>query len=249
MHEGYWSTRLGLKGIPGESESVVVARNILLAGLTKGRMHLAHISAWQSVELLKFARSQGIPVTAEATPHHLSLTHEELQGYHTSFKVSPPIRGEEDRKALREAVKEGLIGCIATDHAPWAMENKDCEFEKASNGISGLETAFAIAWDALVLQSGMAPLDLIARMTLGPAQVLGRTDRGRLLEGGRADLVVIDPGLSKQVDRDSLYSGGKNSPYHGREYKGWPVLTVAKGKIVMENGKILMGSEAVNGAS
>jgi dihydroorotase len=239
MHEGYWSTRLGLKGIPAESEAVAVARDILLAGLTCGKMHLAHISVRQSVELLRFAAESGIPVTAEATPHHLTLTDADVQGYDTSFKVSPPLRGEEHRRAVLEAVKSGLITCIATDHAPWDQEHKDCEFENASNGVIGLETALAVVWDALVVREKMRPMDLIARMTLGPAEVLGRKDRGRLVEGGRADLVVIDPELSKRVDREALYSKGKNCPYHGRTYKGWPVLTVANGKITMENGKVM----------
>jgi dihydroorotase len=238
MHEGYWSTRLGLKGIPAESEAVAVARDILLAGLTRGKMHLAHISARQSVELLRFAAECGIPVTAEATPHHLALTDAEVQGYDTSFKVSPPLRGEDHRRAVLEAVKSGLITCIATDHAPWDQEHKDCEFENASNGIVGMETALAVVWDTLVVREGMRPMDLIARMTLGPAEVLGRKDRGRLAEGGRADLVVVDPELSRRVDRETLYSKGKNCPYHGRTYQGWPVLTVANGRITMEDGKV-----------
>lgn len=206
-------------------------------------MHIAHTSVRQSVELLRFAKAQGIWVTAEATPHHLSLTDADVAGYDTSFKVSPPLRGEADRRAVAEAVKEGLISCIATDHAPWAQENKDCAFEEASNGISGLETAFAVVWDALVIKAGMNPMDLIARMTLGPAEVLGRKDRGRLTEGGRADIVVIDPELSRTVNRETLYSKGKNSPYHGRVYKGWPVLTVAEGRLIMENGRITADRE------
>jgi dihydroorotase len=247
MHEGYWSTRLGLKGIPAESEAVAVARDILLAGLTRGKLHLAHISTRQSVDLLRFARDMGIPVTAEATPHHLALTDADVQGYDTAFKVSPPLRGEEHRRAVLEAVKSGLITCIATDHAPWDAEHKDCEFENAANGISGSETALAVVWDALVVREGMRPIDLIARMTLGPADVLGGKDRGRLTEGGRADLVVIDPNLTKTADRNALYSKGKNCPYHGRTYRGWPVLTIANGRITMEGGNVFAGAQGLTG--
>ncbi len=237
MHEGYWSTVLGLKGIPGEAEEIMVIRDILLARLTGGRLHLAHISTKGSVELLRFARAQGIAVTAEATPHHILLTDEEVKGYDTSTKVNPPLRTAEDVAAVREAVMEGLIPCVVTDHAPWSQEEKEQEYAKAPNGISGLETAVPVCWDTLVVKGGMSRLAFVARFTTGPARALG-VPYGSLEVGGTADITVIDPNMSKRVSTDTFYSKGKNSPLNGRMFQGWPVMTVVDGKIVMQDGKI-----------
>ena len=237
MHEGYWSTYLGMKGIPAQAEEIMVARDILLAGLTGGRLHLAHVSTRGSVELLKFALAQGIKITAEATPHHLLLTDEEVKGYDTSTKVNPPLRGSEHVEALRLAVQEGVVQCIASDHAPWSSEEKEQEFSKAPNGISGLETAVPICWDTLVVKAGMKPMDLIARFTTGPAVALN-LQRGSLEVGQAADITVIDPLLKKQVDTATFYSKGKNSPYKGRIFQGWPVMTIVHGEIIMQDGRV-----------
>jgi len=241
MHEGYWSTQLGLKGIPAEAEEIMVARDILLAKLTGGRLHLAHVSTRGSVELLRFARQQGIQVTAEATPHHILLTDAEVAGYNTSTKVNPPLRSEEDVQAVREAVLDGTITCLASDHAPWSQEEKEQEYAKAPNGISGLETAVPVCWDTLVVKGGMKPQDFIARFTAGPARVLNLTTG--ISPGLPADLTVIDPQLVKKVEVSKFYSKGKNSPLDGRVFQGWPVLTVVQGKIVMQDGMVIGGRE------
>ncbi len=235
MHEGEWSTALGLRGIPAQAEEVMVARDILLARLTGGRLHLAHVSTAGSVALLRFAAEQGIAVTAEATPHHLYLTDEAVQSYDTNTKVNPPLRSREDVQALREAVRSGLIQCISTDHAPWSPEEKEQEYNRAPNGIIGLETAVPIVWDTLVVKEKMRPLDILARWTIGPAQVL-HLDKGYLAVGGSADLTVLDPTLKKKVQAETFYSNGRNTPVNGQVFQGWPVLTVVEGKIVMRDG-------------
>lgn len=234
MHEGYWSTMLGLQGIPAEAEEIMVARDILLAKLTGGKLHLAHLSTKGSVDLLRMAQSWGLNVTAEATPHHILLTDEAVVGYSTSTKVNPPLRSKEDTEAVRQAVIDGTVQCLVTDHAPWSREMKEQEYALAPNGISGLETAIPVCWDTLVVNGGMKPKDLIARFTKGPAEVLNLPCG--IVCGGPADLTVIDPELKKTVEVVNFYSQGHNNPFEGREFQGWPVLTVVDGKIVMEDG-------------
>ena len=238
MHEGDISREINLPGISAVSEAVPIARNILLAGKTGARVHIAHLSTAEGVSLMDYALGQGIGVSAEATPHHIRLTDQALRECNTNAKVSPPLRGEAHRKAVVEAVKTGRITCIATDHAPWSEASKARPFLDAPNGISGLETAFAVAWDTLVEGAGMSPLDLLARFILGPAHVLGRQP-GAIAVGMPADLVAIDPTLSKEVRPEGFYSMGKNSPYAGMTFKGWPVLTIYKGRIVMEKGVVV----------
>lgn len=238
MHEGYWSTLLGLKGIPAQAEEIMVARDILLAAMTGGSLHIAHVSTKGSVELLRFAKASGWKISAEATPHHLLLTDEEVKDYNTSTKVNPPLRSQEHVEAVRQAVKEGVIPCIASDHAPWCREEKEQEYSKAPNGISGLETAIPICWDTLVVKGGMSPSDLIARFTSGPSQILQKKCTS-LAPAEVADLTVIDPQLKKKVDVNKFYSKGKNSPVNGRTFQGWPVMTVVRGKVAMQNGILL----------
>lgn len=237
MHEGYWSTVLGLKGIPAEAEETMAARDIILARLTGGRLHLAHLSTQGSMELLRFARSQGIKVTAEVTPHHILLTDEAVKGYDTSTKVNPPLRSRPHVEAIRKAVKEGLISSIVTDHAPWASEEKDNEYAKAPNGISGLETAIPVCWDTLVVNGELTPMEFITLFTTGPAEILN-LPLGSIAEGENADITVIDPKLVKKIEVKNFYSKGKNSPLDGRSFQGWPVLTMVEGRIVMQDGKV-----------
>jgi dihydroorotase len=237
MHEGEISRQLGLPGISAVSEAVPIARNILLAQKTGGRMHIAHLSTKEGAALMAFARSQGIPVTAEAMPHHIRLTDKELLGFNTMAKVSPPLRSEEHRRAVADSIKNGLLTCLATDHAPWSPAAKAKDFAQAANGISGLETALAVAWDTLVVKENMAPLDLLARFIVGPAQVLGRRP-AFLAAGEPADLVAIDPVAKKTVEPARFYSKGKNTPFAGLTLQGWPVLTLRRGRVVMENGKV-----------
>ncbi|MCL1848076.1 MAG: dihydroorotase [Clostridiales bacterium] len=235
MHEGEVSRELGLKGISAVSEASPIARNILLAQKTGAKLHIAHISTKEGVSLLAYAHRQGIEASAEATPHHLRLTDQVLRGYNTMGKVSPPLRSEDHRQAVAEAVRDGLISCIATDHAPWPASAKSLPFGQAPNGISGLETALAVAWDTLVIQGGMAPIDMLSRFVLGPAEVLGRTPKS-ITPGQPADLVAIDPRAQKIVDPQCFYSMGKNSPLAGVPLRGWPVLTIYQGRVVMEKG-------------
>jgi len=238
MHEGLYSARLGLPGISAVSEAVPVARNILLAQKTGARVHIAHLSARESVSLMEYAARLGIPVTAEATPHHIRLTDEALLGYNTNGKVSPPLRGEEHRKAVADAVKSGLISCIATDHAPWPPDAKARPFAQAPNGICGLETALAVAWDTLVVRDGMKPLDLLSRFIEGPAKALNMSP-AVIKPGAPANLVAIDPNLKKEVRTETFYSKGKNSPFAGMVLQGWPALTIYRGRIVMEKGEVI----------
>jgi dihydroorotase len=258
VHEGKISREIGLTGVSAASEAVPIARNVLLAQKTGAKLHIAHISTGEGVSLLEYAIRQGISVTAEATPHHMRLTDQELTspvaaGYimselgtdgsssvrlNTNAKVSPPLRGEEHRQAVAEAVRSGLISCIATDHAPWPPAAKARPFDQAPNGIIGMETALAVAWDTLVVHGGMAPIDLLARFIVGPAAVLGRAP-ATITPGQPANLVAIDPRLTKEVNPSLFYSKGRNSPFAGLALKGWPVLTIYRGRVVMAGGRIV----------
>jgi len=234
MHEGYYSTILGLKGIPCLAEDVQVARDIALAEYTGAKLHIAHISTAGSVELVRTAKKKGIRVTAEAAPHHFALTDAEVVGYNTNTKVNPPLRSEEHVKAIIEAILDGTIDAIASDHAPHTVENKNVEYDYASFGISGIETSVAAALDVLCHQRKMPLIDLISRYTTGPASVLGLDYQG-LKPGRTANLTILDLEQIKRVDVNSFASKGKNNPFHGREFKGWPVMTIYQGKVVVGN--------------
>ncbi|MDI7250335.1 MAG: amidohydrolase family protein, partial [Bacillota bacterium] len=240
MHLGYWSTVLGLRGMPAAAEEIMVARDIMLARLTGGRVHIAHASTRGTVDLLRGARAEGLPVTAEVTPTHLCLTDRLAHDtwYDTNTKVNPPLRAAEDVEALRRALVEGVIEAIATDHAPHHLDDKDVEYNYAAFGISALETAVPLLLTELVHPGLIAPGTLMERLTAGPARVLG-LDAGSLRVGGCADVTVIDPGLEKTVDPDRFYSRGKNTPLGGRKLRGWPVLTVVAGHVVMRDGEVL----------
>jgi dihydroorotase len=238
MHEGYYSILCGLKGIPVEAEEVMIARDIMLARLTGGHLHVCHISTRGAVELIREAKAEGINVTCEVTPHHLILSDAVVDGYDADTKVSPPLRSKEHIMALREALNEGVIDCIATDHAPHHRESKDCEYVLASPGISGVETAVALIMDKLV-NPGILSIDqMVSLFTTGPAEVLG-LNRGSLFPGDVADITMIDPQAIKTVDPGKFYSKGKNTPFKGMELKGWPWMTIKAGKIVAREGEII----------
>lgn len=239
MHEGYWSTLLGLKGIPAAAEEVMVARDLILAEMTGSRLHLAHISSAGSVRLIREAKARGVAVTAEVTPHHLVLTDESNLTYNPNCKVNPPLRSEADRQALLEGLKEGVIDIIATDHAPHALEEKDCEYDLAPFGISGLETALPLVWSELVEKGVLTPQELIACLTIKPARIFN-LDRGTLTPGADADLTVIDPCLEMAVEVGNFVSRGKNSPFAGRKLKGWPTATIVGGRLVMRERTLLI---------
>ncbi len=238
MHEGYIATVLGLKGICAAAEESMIARDILLAELTGAKLHIAHVSTRGGVEMIRRGKERGLAITAEVTPHHLTLTDEAVIGYNTNAKVNPPLREKADVEALVAALREGVIDCIATDHAPHTLEDKVVEFHLAANGISGFETALPLLWTALVEPGAITAGRLVAALTCQPAAILN-LPAGGLDLGDPADIVVIDPKLEKTVDPETFYSKGKNTPFGGKKLKGWPVCTVCGGRVVMMDREVL----------
>lgn len=238
MHEGYYSIIYGLKGIPAAAEEVMIARDIMLADLTGGHLHVCHISTRGSVDLIREAKDRGIRVTCEVTPHHLILSDEVVGSYDGDTKVSPPLRSEEHIMALREALQEGVIDCIATDHAPHHRESKDCEYALAAPGISGLETAVALIIDKLVNPGILDIEQMVSLFTIGPAEILG-LDRGTLSPDKVADITILDPKMIKTVEPGKFYSKGKNTPFKGMQLKGWPHMTILGGRVVARDGDII----------
>jgi dihydroorotase len=230
MHEGYWSTVLGLPGMPAACEEIAVARDIALCELTGAQLHLCHLSTRGSVELLRRAKEKGLPVTAEATPHHLTLDHGSLRTYDSSFKMNPPLRTAEDVAALRAAVKSGLVDAIATDHAPHAPVHKDGELDLAPFGAIGLETSFGVSHRALVEEEGMKLEDLVERMAVAPRRILGVAG-GWFELGQPADLAVFDLDWQWTVDPGTFASLSRNCPFAGWALKGKVLLSVAGGRV------------------
>ncbi len=233
MNEGAVSTRLGLRGIPNAAEDVMVARDIALAKLTGGRLHIAHVSTEGATELIRRAKAEGVTVTAETCPHYFTLTEGKLLDYNTNFKVNPPLRTERDREAIIAGLADGTIDVIATDHAPHAASEKDVEFDLAPFGISGFETALALS--LRLADSGLVPLiEIIGKLTVSPAKALG-LPMPEIKAGGRADITIIDPALTRKVTPDTLLSKGKNTAFDGMELTGWPVCTICNGRVVWRN--------------
>lgn len=230
MNEGPVATRLGLRGIPNAAEDVMVARDISLAELTGARLHVAHVSTRGAVELIRQAKARGVRVTAEATPHHLALTDEAVAGYRTSAKMNPPLRSKDDVEALRCGLRDGTIDCVATDHAPHASIEKDVEFDRASNGIIGLETAFSVVY-GLVEDGAITLNDAVRAMSAAPAQAFG-LDGGSLAVGKPADIALLDLERKWVVDPVKLKSKSKNTPWAGKELKGAAVKTILGGNVV-----------------
>ncbi|MFW2387639.1 MAG: dihydroorotase [Polyangiales bacterium] len=235
MHEGARSTQLGLRGWPRAAEDIIVARDLILAETTGARYHVAHISSVGAVRLIREAKSRGLPVSAEVTPHHLLFTDEALLGYDTYCKVNPPLREEEDLQALREALADGTIDCIATDHAPHTDLEKDCEFEAASVGINGLETAIGSMFQ-LVRDRVLSPMRLVESLSTAPARLIPDFEGGSLREGRPADVTLLDPEAQWILDQEALRSKSHNTPLLGRELKGRPAMTIVGGNVVHELG-------------
>ena len=231
MHEGLVATRLGLKGIPAAAEEIMVARDVLLAELTGGHVHLCHISARGSVAIIREAKERGVRVTAEATPHHLVLTDVACEEYDTHAKMNPPLRETMDVEALQGALKEGVIDCIASDHAPHAYDEKEAAFDDAPFGIVGLETAFAVAHTDLVGAGLFTLPELIRRMSTEPARVF-HLPGGTLAPDTIADIVVLDPAARWTVDPATFHSKSRNTPFTGRALTGRALLTIVAGAIV-----------------
>lgn len=237
MHEGLHSYSLGLAGRPAEAEEIVVARDIAMARATGGRLHLCHLSSARSVELVRRAKAEGVRVSAEVTPHHLTFIDEDLRTYDTNLKVNPPLRTAEDREALRAGVADGTIDAIATDHAPHAVEEKEAEFDLSPPGTIGLETALAVVLTELV-HPGIVPLSrALASLSAAPARILGAAGQGGPIEAGRpANLVVFDPDAVWVVEAPFV-SKARNSAFLGRSLRGRVVHTVLHGALTVAHGK------------
>lgn len=231
MHEGVVAARLGLKGIPACAEEIMVGRNLLLAELTGGHVHLCHMSTRGSVDLIRRAKERGVRVTAEVTPHHLTLTELACEGYDTHAKMNPPLREDADVAALRAALKAGVIDCIASDHAPHAYDAKEAAFDDAPFGVIGLETAFPVVYTALVRGGVLTLPDLIARMSTAPAAAF-RLPGGSLAPGAAADVVVLDVATLWRIDPEQFRSKSRNTPFGAREVYGRALLTLVGGKAV-----------------
>ncbi|MGC5325657.1 dihydroorotase [Brevibacillus sp. SYSU BS000544] len=232
LHDGVTAKRHGLPGIPSESESIHVGRDILLAEQTGVHYHVCHISAKESVRLVRDGKRAGVNVTAEVTPHHLLLCDEDIpENLDTSWKMNPPLRSKEDRAALIAGLKDGTIDIIATDHAPHTEEEKAKGLDRAPFGIVGLETAFPLLYTHLVLTEELTLAQLIEKLTVKPAEIFD-LPYGKLAAGEYADLVVIDLEEEKPIDPATFASKGKNTPFTGWGCKGWPILTIVDGRIV-----------------
>jgi dihydroorotase len=231
MNEGIVSARLGLKGVPNEAEEIMVIRDILLARRTGGHVHLCHMSTQGSVELIRWGKERGIRVTAEVCPHHLTLTEDAIGSYNTNAKMNPPLRTEADVAALREAVRDGTIDLVATDHAPHHYDEKEREFADAPNGIVGLETALGVLLTHLVHGGALDLPTLIDRMSVTPARVF-KLPGGTLKSGSAADVTVFDPTTAWVVNPEQFLSKGRNSPYAGMQLTGRATCTIVGGRIV-----------------
>ena len=234
MHEGFWSTLLGLPGWPRMAEEIIVARDAMLSAATGTKIHCQHLSSAGSVRLLREAKAQGIALSGEVCPHHIALTDEALQGYDTSFKMNPPLREQSDIDALLGGIADGTIEILATDHAPHAIYEKEVEFAAAPFGIVGLETAVGIFCEVLLHRHKVVDLPrLVAMLTVNPARLLA-LDRGTLATGAAGDVTILDPDREWVVDKELFASKGRNTPFHGWKVRGRAVRTIVGGRTVWE---------------
>ena len=233
IHEGAQSVRLGLRGIPGCSEDVMVARDIILSEVTGGAVHIAHISTRNAIEMVRHARRLGIRVTSEVTPHHFALTDSDIAGYDGNYKMKPPLRGHIDKQAVIEGIIDGVIGAIATDHAPHTGNMKMQELERCPFGVTGLETAIALTLEELVYPGKISLKHMVELFTTGPARVIG-LERGRLFVGGPGDVTLFSTSREWVFDVNESQSKSKNSPFHGRRFRGGPAATIVAGKTVWQ---------------
>jgi len=237
MHEGYRSALLGIPGIPAAAEDAMVARDLTLAEATGGRLHVAHVSTKGAITMIRQAKERGVQVTCEVTPHHLCLTHDAVSINDTNTKMNPPLRTHEDVQALRQALTDGVIDCIASDHAPHHRDEKAAAYKEAPFGIVGLETALPLMYTELVSSGLISIATLVKLMSTNPANILN-LNVGELKVGGLANLTLIDTHEERKVASHKFYSLGTNTPFEGRLLQGWPVLTIAAGKIVMKDGVV-----------
>lgn len=231
MHEGRWSLILGLRGMPAAAEEVDVVRDCALAKLTRAKVHIAHISTRRAIEAVRLAKAEGLAVTCEVTPHHWTLTDEAVAEYDTNTKMSPPLRSKEHVDAILEAMQDGTIDAIATDHAPHHLDEKGLEFDQAPFGITGLETAIGLAFD--LVHSGLIDLERMVQMcAANPARIFGLEDRGTLKRNAHADVTILDPQLEWVFDVSKSKSKSRNTPFHGRSMCGAAVATIVGGRLV-----------------
>jgi len=239
MNEGEISARLGLKGWPAVAEEAIIARDVLLADHVKSRLHICHLTTAGGVEIIRWAKARGIDVTAEVTPHHLLLTDDLASSYDPVYKVNPPLRTESDVHALREALADGTIDIVATDHAPHPTESKECEWQEAAFGMLGLETALSVVQKTMIDTGLMSWSQVADRMSIAPARIGGYEHQGQpIAVGSVANLVVINPTQKWRVDRDLVLSKSSNTPYHGHELPGVITHTFFKGKATLSNGSV-----------
>jgi dihydroorotase len=233
MNEGFTSTEIGLKGIPRVAEDIATARDVMLAEYTGSPIHIAHVSTKDSVRIIREAKARGVKVTCETAPHYFTLTDDAVRGYNTNAKMNPPLRETDDVAAIKEGLKDGTIDCIATDHAPHHLDEKDVEFNEAMNGIIGLETSLPLSL-ALVNEGVLSLKQLVEKMSCNPSNILG-IGRGALKVGAVADITVFDANAEWIVEADKLFSKSKNSPFLGWKVKGAAVATIVDGKLVKAN--------------
>lgn len=234
MHADEKAQALGLKGITNAVEDVIVARDILLAKETGVRLHLCHCSTEDSVKLVEAAKKEGLPVTAEVCPHHFAMTTDDITEDDGNFKMNPPLRGRRDVEALKAGLKADIMDVIATDHAPHAAEEKNCSMTKAAFGIVGLETMASLTYTELVEPGILTPMQMAEKTSYNPAKILGLDDKGAIAEGKIADVVVFNPTVEYVIDKNTFYSKGKNTPFHGRKVKGDIRYTLVDGNVVYE---------------
>ena len=242
MNEGVVSSKLGLTGWPAVAEEAIIARDILLAEHVGSRLHICHLTTAGGVDLIRFAKSRGINVTAEVTPHHLLLTDELVSNYDPVFKVNPPLRTEKDVMALRAGLADGTIDIVGTDHAPHPTEDKDCEWQSAAFGMVGLETALSVVVKSMIETKLMSWSDLVDRMSIAPARIAGYTNHGRdIAEGAPANLTMIDTSSKWIVDRNRLASKSKNTPFQAMSLPASVLHTFFNGNLVLKNSELVMG--------
>lgn len=238
-HEGPLSGRLGLPGWPAVAEETIIARDVMLARQTSSRLHVCHLSTAGSVEIVRWAKAQGIDVTAEVTPHHLLLTTDLLEGFDPVYKVNPPLRPQEDVEAVRAGLADGTIDAVATDHAPHALNDKQHDFQIAAFGMLGLETALSVVTEVMVRPGRMTWEDVAQSMSYRPTRIAGLAEHGRPIEAGEpANITLLDPEATVTVDRDASQSRSRNNPYHGRQLHGRVVTTLLRGVPTLLEGRL-----------
>jgi dihydroorotase len=243
MNEGSVSARIGLPGWPAIAEEAIIARDILLAEHVQSRLHICHLTTAGGVELIRWAKQRGIQVTAEVTPHHLLLTDDLVENYDPIYKVNPPLRTQKDVMALREGLAEGVIDIVATDHAPHPAEDKDCEWQAAAFGMVGLETSLSVVIKTMIESKLMSWSDLVDRMSVKPAQIAGYEKQGQTIsKSSPANLILVDPTATWQVERNKLKSKSKNTPFDQMKLPGVISDVIYNGNLVVSSGKLVNGN-------